>query len=112
MPFDSEKARQAGQKSTRKGVQNKFNMEMKDALKTLAEKLLDEKIEFDIYSLPPTERVKAFIALLEFVEPKKSRVDANVNQNVRTITVSAPKPISEVGYDSEDHTDVGFGSGE
>lgn len=112
MLFDSESAREAGKKSSRKGIPNKLPNGVKDKIATLVDKL-GEKMEYDLASLSTTERVKAYLSLLEFIEPKKSRVEANVNSNVRNITIGSPKrpdeldDENETGFDRDDNSELG-----
>ncbi len=78
MPFDKKTAREAGQKSSRKGKPNRLNAE----LRTVVNDLLDanaETILQDIAKLEPRDRINAWIRLLEFALPKLNRTQSEIS---------------------------------
>jgi hypothetical protein len=73
MPFDKESAKKAGAVSSRKGIPNKANTDLRVLISHLVESNF-EHILNDLNELEPKERVNAWIRLLEFCTPKISRV--------------------------------------
>jgi len=90
---DIEKARQAGKKSTRKGVKDKFT---KESIARISKVLtqLEKTLAADIKALDKTQRVKLWVELQEYVNPKLSRTDLtsgnkpiiiNFNSNLKDV---------------------------
>lgn len=75
MAFDSETAREAGKKSSRKGVGNKSTAELKKSLKAIVDDEL-ENIESLLCSLDPKARLDIVCKLLPYVLPKQTQLMA------------------------------------
>jgi len=69
-----ELAKKAGQKSRRTGVSNKITSEIRGCFKSLIESNL-ERLQDDLNSLEPKDRLNIIISLSAFVLPKLNAVD-------------------------------------
>lgn len=84
MPFNSETARAAGKKSKR--GPGKITRERQDRILKILERL-DKKIEDDLKNMKASERVQTWKDLQEFVVPKLSRIEAQIelDANINTL---------------------------
>ena len=82
MKFDSDSAKINGMKSSRKGVRNSVNKEIKEKFKLLIEDNL-ERLQKDINSMKSVERFNSLMQLAKYVLPtlKSVEVEANVKNN-------------------------------
>ncbi|APY11308.1 hypothetical protein BWZ22_08665 [Seonamhaeicola sp. S2-3] len=69
-----ELAKRAGQKSTRAGISDKMTIKTRECFKNLIENNL-ERLQDDLNSLEPKDRLKIIISLSAFVLPKLNAVD-------------------------------------
>ena len=95
-----EKGNEYGKTTSRKGVKNKVNLEIKESIKLIIENNL-EQLQSDLDSLKANERVTAILQLLKYQVPslKSVEIDATVenetlNQN-ETLTKLLNIPESE-----------------
>ncbi len=77
MAFNSTSAKLSGQKSSRKGRQNKSTERVKTAFANLLENNLDQ-LQSDLDSLYPKERIDAILKLANYVLPKIKEVSAEI----------------------------------
>lgn len=86
MAFDSETAREAGKKSSRKGIGNKSTAELKKSLKAIVDDEL-ENIDRLLSSLDPKDRLDIVCKLLPYVLPKQTQLmtDGEVVNSVKII---------------------------
>lgn len=98
MAYDSEQARKAGKKSSRKGIPNKLSSETKEAMLSIIEAQVKEFPDL-LKRMSPSDRAKYTLQLMEFVEGKKSRVEAQHEHTVKQIKVKAPKRPAEISGD-------------
>ncbi|MGD9493570.1 MAG: hypothetical protein AB7V36_09485 [Bacteroidales bacterium] len=81
------------------GTPNKTTAEVRDRIQ-MAISFIDgdaEKFKQDIEALTPAERLKFYTSLIEYVQPKLSRVEAQVEQtsNKGMLCIVAPTPEEE-----------------
>ena len=77
-----------GQGGRPKGASNKITREQKERVEWVLE-VLDTNVEDDIKKMSPTERVKLWADLQEYVRPKLQRVNLDVgadDKEIRKIT--------------------------
>lgn len=77
-------ARQAGQKSSRAGVPNKATSDVREAFKLLIEGNLD-KMQSDLDSLEPKDRLQILIQLSKFVLPQLQAIGLETFNNKQPI---------------------------
>ena len=77
-------ARQAGQKSSRAGVPNKATSDVREAFKLLIEGNLD-KMQSDLDSLEPKDRLQILIQLSKFVLPQLQAIGLETFSNKQPI---------------------------
>ena len=65
---DIERASLAGKKSTRKGVPNRINHEVRKSFQLLVENNL-ERLQSDIDELEPKDRIKLILEMAKFILP-------------------------------------------
>ena len=77
-----EKGNEYGKTSSRKGIPNKINFDLKQSIKLLIENNFD-RLQDDLDGMKSTERVNAVLQLLKYAIPtlKSSEVTATVEQN-------------------------------
>lgn len=83
MGFDSNSAKKAGSKSSRKGVSNKATRDLRELLKGLLDDQYGQIVK-DLKRLDPKDRVNAYIRLIEYAIPKMQKVEQTVD--VSTLT--------------------------
>jgi hypothetical protein len=69
MPFNSETAKKAGEKSSRSGVRNRIGSELKEKLLLTLSQNIDN-FQKDFKALKPKERIEMTIKLFEYALPK------------------------------------------
>lgn len=74
MPFDKNTAKQAGRKSSRKGIPNGSTEEMKGFLTALVTGQ-QSKIQTELGKLKGKDYLNAVIRIMEFVVPKQRQVE-------------------------------------
>ena len=72
--FTSETGKEAGQRSTRKGVKDAFTKKSMERIRKVLDQL-EETLTEDIQSLPKHQRVRLWFELQEYVNPKLQRTD-------------------------------------
>jgi hypothetical protein len=86
MHLTSEKAKEMGAKSNRKGVPNKTTKEIREIFQLLLENNL-EKIQDDLDQMAPEIRVKAILNLAKFVLPTLKATELlNSKENIFEIS--------------------------
>lgn len=88
MAFNQDTARQAGRKSSRRGVQNRATSDLRQAVADLLERNATAIVK-DLEALEPKDRVNAWIRLLEFSLPKLNRTEAEISAD----TSAAPMQV-------------------
>lgn len=68
-----------GSKSTRKGVANKSTQELKNALKIILEGNIN-RLQSDIDSLTPKERIDVLLSMANYVIPKQKAVEISQDE--------------------------------
>ena len=81
MKFNSESARKAGSKSSRKGVPNKKGMETRSRLDLLVSENFD-RYQQELNSLNGKDYVQAYHQMLEYVLPKLQRVETSSSLDI------------------------------
>ena len=76
---------QRGNSGRPKGVQNKATREAKHRIERVL-KSMEDTIEEDIKKLKPTDRVRLWLDLQEYIRPKMQRVQVEVDAEQRNIT--------------------------
>jgi hypothetical protein len=74
-----------GQGGRPKGASNKVTREQKERVEWVLE-VLDDNVEDDIKKMSPTERVKLWADLQEYVRPKLQRVNLDIGPEDKVIT--------------------------
>lgn len=74
MPFNSDTAKKAGQKSKRKGIPNKTTSEIRERFSAIIDGNI-EKYQKELEKLEGREFVSAFNQALEFALPKLQRIE-------------------------------------
>lgn len=87
--FNSNTAALAGKKSSRAGVTDKCTMQTRENFQKLVENNLS-RLQEDLDSLEPKDRVKAIIQLATFVLPKLNAIDITTGgeQLERYVTIN------------------------
>jgi len=93
MPLTSEQAREYGKKSSRKGVQNKVDIKVKGYFEELLNNNL-ERIQEDIDSLTPLQRIECLLKLARFVVPIASTIEISTDNEIRPIILDLGNGIS------------------
>lgn len=78
MAFNSDTARQAGRKSTRRGIPNRATSDLRQVVADLLDRNADAIVK-DLEALEPKDRVNAWIRLLEFSLPKLNRTSTELS---------------------------------
>lgn len=81
MAFNKKSASKAGSKSSRKGIPNKTNLELREKIREMIENNWG-RLQNDIDELSPKERVNSMFRILEYSLPKFSRFEA---ENITSI---------------------------
>ena len=68
-----------------KGATNKITREVKEKVEWILE-LLDETAEEDLKKMKPTDRIRLWADLQEYIRPKLQRVNLDVGNEDKTIT--------------------------
>lgn len=101
MPFTSESAREAGKKSSRKGVPNKKTSEIRDNIQWIIEEITP-KILSDLQHLDADKRVHHYVRILAFILPKLNQEDirqtyltSKVEVDGEEIDLSNPESVDQ-----------------
>lgn len=92
MKFNSETGRNAGKKSTRKGIKDNFSKKRIEKIEEILQEL-DRDIKSDIKSLPKQQRTRFWLDLQEYVVPKLARSEQIIEMG---------KDFRDVIYDKKD----------
>lgn len=88
-----------GQGGRPKGASNKITREQKERVEWVLE-VLDINVEDDIKKMSPTERVKLWADLQEYVRPKLQRVNLDVGTDDKEIRKITFVVVGESEYES------------
>ena len=88
-----------GQGGRPKGASNKITREQKERVEWVLE-VLDTNVEDDIKKMSPTERVKLWADLQEYVRPKLQRVNLDVGTDDKEIRKITFVVVGESEYES------------
>lgn len=69
-----------------KGSENESTSQVREAITLIVNNNL-EQLQEDIASLTPSQRIKAIIALMEYITPKLNRISADVSSGDNRITM-------------------------
>ena len=88
-----------GQGGRPKGAFNKITREVKERVEWVLE-VLDDSVEDDINKMTPTERVKLWADLQEYVRPKLQRVNLDLGTEDKEIRKITFVVVGESEYES------------
>jgi hypothetical protein len=88
-----------GQGGRPKGASNKITREQKERVEWVLE-VLDTNVEDDIKKMSPTERVKLWADLQEYVRPKLQRVNLDLGTDDKEIRKITFVVVGESEYES------------
>lgn len=86
MPLTSDKAKELGKRSSRKGVPNKSTKEIREIFQYVIENNLDQ-IQDDLDQLEPIARLRVIIELSKFILPTLKATDVSLTDKEK-ITIS------------------------
>ena len=69
-----------------KGTPNKITKDIRESYQLLIEKSLD-RLESDLMELTPKERIEVLIKLSEYVVPKLTKIEANLETKTTGINI-------------------------
>lgn len=78
MPFDSESARRAGKKSSRKGIPNSENKPLREAITAFLDENFSE-FEKRMKEMPAADYCDVFLKLMEYRLPKLQRSEMSID---------------------------------
>lgn len=87
MIISSQRAKEMGAKSSRKGIPNKSTKEIRGIIQTLLENNLD-KIQDDLDQMTPEQRVKTILSLAKYVLPIKKEEVFKQEDNFKPFVIS------------------------
>ena len=96
--FTKENASAYGKRSSRKGVKNKANFEIKEAFKDLLTNNL-EKLQQDIDNMESVQRVNALLQVAKYLIPTLKAVEVDIEQTNEDDTLKKLMSFSESDFD-------------
>ena len=98
MPLTTEKAREYGKKSSRKGIPNKTTTEIREVFQLLLENNL-EQLQADLDKMTSVERFRSIMSLCRFVLPTASTVEVKGNEGIIPVILNLGSGIKRTEND-------------
>jgi pyruvate/2-oxoglutarate dehydrogenase complex dihydrolipoamide dehydrogenase (E3) component len=96
MSLTPQRAKELGQKSTRKGIPNRSTTEIRQKINDIIQNNIS-KLQDDIDKLEPKDRIKTIIELSKFVLPTLKAVDMENTTTKKHVIINLgndPKPLN------------------